>query len=334
MPLFKTTNELKEHYPARVTFDFDDLLPTIKSVEEEYILEQVLGEAQYTELQSAYDAETLSAAQTALLEKLRPAIANLAVYHFTGFGNVEFSTGGLVTGQSEHKRPASEWRTRDLERAALRMGFKALDTVLGWLQARAADYPTWNDSEQAAKYRAGFIRSAAQFQDVVFIGNSGYLFLRMLPTLRRIEEGAILDTLCNATYRDSLLTKMAAGTLNAGETAVVKLVRNALAHLTMAESVVELSLGADDRGIWTWNSLLGGGTSAGPTAATADRLNNRIENHRKLGNGFLDKLRSTLQAQAEADPTHPYRSSSCYVNPTDEQPNRFQTDSPVGGFMA
>lgn len=334
MPLFKTTEELKEHYPARVTFDIDDLLPTIKSVEQEYLVEQVLGDAQYTELQSAYDADTLSAEQTALLEQLRPAIANLAVYHFTGLANVEFTAGGLVTGQSEHKRPASEWRTRDLERAVLRMGYRALDTTLGWLQARASDYPTWSGSLQATKYREGFVRSATQFQESVFIGNSGYLFLRMLPTLRRIEKGAIKDTLCSTTLRDDLLTKLTAGTLSTDEAYQVELVRNAAAHLTMADCVVELSLGVDERGIWTFNSLLGGQTSGGSTAANEARLNNRIDHHRKLANGFLTKLKSVLQAAAEADENHPYRTSPCYVPPTTEQDPQFQTDSPVGGFMA
>lgn len=333
MPLFKTTAELKEHYPARVTFDIDDLLPTIKSVEQEYLVEQVLGEAQYAELESAYDTDALTPEQEALLEQLRPAIANLAVYHFTGLANVEFTAGGLVTGQSEHKRPASEWRTRDLERAVLRMGYRALDTTLGWLQARAADYPTWSSSLQATTYRKGFVRSATGFQESVHIGNSGYLFLRMLPTLRRIEAGAIQDTLCSTALRDDLLTKLTAGTLNTPEKVLVDLVRNATTHLTMADCVVELSLGMDERGVWTFNSLIGGQTSGGPTAATADRLNQRIDHHRKLGNHFLSKLQSTLQAQAVADEDHLYRASTCYVDPTAEVKDQFQTDSPVGGFM-
>lgn len=334
MPLFKTTEELKEHYPARVTFSIEDLLPTIKRVEEEYLVEQVLGEAQYAELFSAYDADSMTAEQSALLEKVRPAIANLAIYHFTGLANVEFTAGGLVTGQTDVKRPASEWRTRDLERAVQSAGFRALDTTLGWLQARAADYPTWASSLQATTYRKGFVRSASSFQEAVFIGNSGYLFLRMLPTLRRIEDGAVLDTLCSTALRDDLLAKVNAGTLSTDEKKLVDLVRNATAHHTMADCIVELSLGIDDRGIWTFNSLTGGQTSGGPTAASDARLNNRIDHHRKLGNHFLAKLQSTLQAQAVADSGHLYRASACYVPPTTEPADRFQTDSPVGGFLA
>jgi hypothetical protein len=339
MPLFTTTDELKAHYPARVTFDMDDLAPTLKSVEQEYLVEMVLGQAQYDLLQAAYNASIansptpLPSDMAALLERCRPAVANLAIYHFTGFGNVEFSAGGLVVGQSDVKRPASEWRTRDLERAALRAGYRALDVLLSYLQANAATYTTWNTSEQAAALRAGFLRSTQDLNNVVRIGNSGYLYTKMLPTVRRVEEGAVADTLCSTTYRDSLLTKLTAGNLSASEKKVVELVKKASGHLAMADAIVELSLGMDERGVWTFASLLGGQTSGGPQTASDARLQQRIDHHRNLGNGYLDKLREELQLQAEADSNHPYRTSACYVDPTATPTERFDTSGPVGGFM-
>lgn len=339
MPLFTTTEELKEHYPARVTFDMDDLAPTLAAVEQEYLVEMVLGQAQYDALVAAYNASIansptpLTSAMLNLLERCRPAIANLAIYHFTGFGNVEFSAGGLVVGQSDVKRPAAEWRTRDLERAALRAGYRALDVLLAYLQANAATYTPWNTSEQATALRAGFIRSTKDFDQVVRIGNSGYLMTRLLPTVRRVEEGAVLDTLCSTTYRDSLLTKLTAATLSANEKLVVELCKRATAHLAMADGIVELSLGMDERGVWTFSSLLGGQTSGGPQTASEARLQQRIDHHRNLGNGFLEKLRAELQRQAEADSNHPYRASTCYVDPTEDTTERFDTSGPVGGFM-
>lgn len=334
MPLFKTTAELKQYYPARTTFDLEDLAPTLKRVEREYLRDQVLGEAQLNELQSAYDADTLSGVQEDLLMECRTVVANLGIYHFTGLANVEFSSGGLVSGQTEHKRPASEWRTRDLERAVLSAGYRGLDDLLGYLHAHRSDFPTWRASAQYAAWTKGFLRSTRDFQERVAIGNSGYLFSKMLPVIRRIEQGVIAETLCSATYAASLESKLTAGTLSANELKVVKLVQMATAHLTMADSIVELSLSMDDRGVWVFGSLLGGSTSGGPTPADVERLQNRIDHHTNLGKGALTKLTAELQAQAVADETHPYRTSTCYVDPDAEQKDRFKTDSPVGGFMA
>lgn len=334
MALFTTTDELKQFYPARVTFDIADLLPTIKAVEREYLRDQVLGEGQLNELQEAYTADTLTAAQEELLEMVRTAVANLAIYQYTGFGNVELSASGLVAGQTEHKRPAAEWRTRDLERAALRAGYRGLDDTLGYLQAHRSDFPTWVSSEQCTALDTGWLRSTRDFGRFVQIGNSGYLYTRMLPVVRRIESEVVAKTICSEDLRTDLLEKLTDGTLDATEKQLVHLAQMATAHLTMADCVVELSLGMDDRGVWTWNSLLGGSTSGGPMAASDERLNQRITHHQNLGNGALKKLQEQLQALAEADENHPYRASACYVAPTEEPKNRYNTDSPVGGFMA
>ncbi len=334
MALFKTTEELKDYYPARVTFDLEDLAPTLQRVEREYLRDQVLGEAQLNELQSAYDADTLTGVQEDLLKECRTVVANLGIYHFTGLGNVEFSTGGLVTGQTEHKRPAAEWRTRDLERAVLSAGYRGIDDLLGYLHAHRSDFPTWTGSPQYAAWTKGWMRSTRDFQGYVNIGNSGYLFTRMLPVVRRIEQAVITDTLCSATYAASLESKLTAGTLSTNELKVVQLVKFATAHLTMADSIVELSLNMDERGVWVFGSLLGGSTSGGPAPAADTRLQHRIDHHTKLGNGALARLKAELQTQAESDGTHPYRTSACYVDPDAETSPRFKTDSPLGGFMA
>lgn len=332
MALFKTTAELKGYYPARLTFDILDLMPVIEQVEQEYLVEQVLGEAQYNELETAYQAGALSPEQSALMDKCRPAVANLSIYHFTGIGNVEFTTAGLSVGSTDKKAPAAEWRTRDLERAVLRMGYRGLDVLIGFLTANASDYPTWSASEQAQVLHSGFVRSTQTFSGRAAIGNSGYLFRRVLPALRRVEDGAVQDTLCSTALRDELTTAITAGTLSASQRTLVLLCQGAAAHLAMADSIVELSLGVDERGIWTFASLVGGSTSSGQQPAADSRLQQLIDHHRRMGNGYLDKLRKELVAQAAAGSCPLYAASTCYAAATAEV-SAPENNGPVGGFM-
>lgn len=334
MALFKTTQELRAFYPARMTFLIEDLLPVLNEVEQDYLSEQVLGPAEYESLEAAFQDDAMDAEQTALLAKCRPAIVGLALHRYTGEANVEFTSGGLaVTGNSDKRAPASEWRTRDFERKQLRSGMRGLDVLVNWLLTQADTYNGYVASEQYAALVAGFTRTTGIFNQYVNIGNSGYLFQRMKPTITRIEEGPVQATLCSTDLRDDLLTKLTEDTLSTDEKKLVKLVQQSTAHLAMADSVVELSLQLGPDGIFTIEGLLAGQTSVGPKSATDARLQQRITHHRNVGNGFLEALRKELQAQAEADEDHLYRASTCYVAPTEEVQPRFKTDGPVGSFM-
>lgn len=334
MALFKTVEELALFFPARLTFPIEVILPTMDMVEQEYLSELVLGDELYTALHTGFQEDTLDDDMEALLNKCRPIVANMAVYHFTGEANVELvAQGGLVVSKTEHKTPASEWRTRDLERSVLRKGYRGIDVLFAWLIENADVYTDWTDTTQYTDLIAGFVRSTQEFNAIVRIGNQGYLFQQMKPTIRRMELGPVKDVVCSTTLFDDLLAKTTAGTLSADEAKLVHLMRQATVHLAMAASIPELSLQKDERGLWTFSSLVGGATSVGMTAASEGRLNQRIKSENDLGAAFLDKLRIELQRQAEANPAHPYASSSCYVDPTATPADRINTDNPVAGFM-
>jgi hypothetical protein len=333
MPLFSTTAQLKEYFPARLTLKFEDLKPTLVQVEQEYLAEMVLGQDLYDALVDAVENNDLDPELTALLDKCRPVAAHLAVYHFTGIANVELTSGGLAVGSSDTMKPAAEWRTRDLERAVLRQGHRAMDVLINFLQANATDYDEWLDSELYLLLTTGFVRTTQQFDGVVRIGNSGYLFRQVLPALRRAESGPVADTLCSEVLVAQLQTAITDGDLDADQLRLVKFARMAAVHLAMADSIVELSLSTDERGTWTFGALLGGQTSGGPTAATDQRLQARIDQNRRLGDGYLNMLRVELQRQAVADEDHPYRSSACWVDPSAEPTDTFDKDSPVGNFL-
>ncbi|HRD54741.1 MAG TPA: hypothetical protein PKY96_19055, partial [Flavobacteriales bacterium] len=61
MALFKTTEDLRDYYPARMTFLIDDLLPVLNEVEQEYLSEQVLGAAEYESLEAAFQDDAMDA---------------------------------------------------------------------------------------------------------------------------------------------------------------------------------------------------------------------------------------------------------------------------------
>lgn len=333
MALFKTTEQLREFFPAKLTFQIADLLPTLDRAEREYLADQVLGPELYATLHENFQEDTLPPELEELLQLCRAASANLALYHYTGLANVELASGGLVTGQSEHKRPAHEWRTRDFERAALSAGHRALDVLVDYLFVHADEFDEWSESTQYTRLTEGFTRTTAHYDQYVRIGNSGYLWTRLMPTVRRIEQGAVQDTLCSGAMRQQLLDAAGSDSPTDNNSKLLLLIREATAHLAMADAIVELGLNIDMRGVWTFNSLLGGQTSGGPMPAGTHQLQYRIDFHRNIGQHMLKRLQSELQRQAAADEDHPYRASACYVDPSADTSHTFNTDGPVAGFM-
>jgi len=95
---------------------------------------------------------------------------------------------------------------------------------------------------------------------------------------------------------------------------------------------VELSLRMDQQGVWTFATVLGQ-VSGGPMPATDQRLQQQITHHRNLGTHYLVRLKLQLQLMADANEAHPYRATSCYVQPGGDPAAQFQTNSPVGGFL-
>lgn len=337
MSLFRTTQDLRERLPAKLTLRFEDLRPTLDEAEQEYLAEKVLGPTLYGLLHgavqgSANDSE-LDDDELELIDLCRRVSAPLGVYHYTGLGNVELTSGGLAVGQTDNLRPASEWRTRDFERSVLRQGFRAMDVLIAWLLEHTEEWEEWQESALYRELSTGLLRTTQQYDAHVRIGNSGWLFHQLLPAVRRAEQGPVADTLCSASYLATLQEKITAGTLTANEALVVQHARAAAAHLAMAESIVQLSLGTDERGVWTFGALLGGQTSGGVTPAKDQRLQARIDQERSLGHSYLERLRAELQRQAEADATHPYRSSPCYRDPDADTGPQVDDSNPVGNFL-
>lgn len=331
MSLAKTTAELQPHFPARATLKFDDLAPILVQVEQEFLAEQILGPTLYTALETAYQADSMSAAQIALRNKVMPALVPLCFHRFAGLGNVEFDSGSWNVASSDTKAPAAQWRVRDAERAALRQGYRALDTLVSWLIENESTYSDLDDSPFFQQLKQGFIRTTQTFDRWVRIAGSGYLFHQLLPVLRTVETGPVATTFCSSSYVATILEAITDGTLTTNQKKLVELAQAAAAHLAMAEGIDQLALGLDDRGVWTFAST--STDAGGVTEAQANRLNQRRESMRETGNRYLERLRQELQAQAEADETHPYRSTDCYIDPDAEVADRYKTDGPVGGFM-
>lgn len=337
MALFKTTEELAVFFPARLTLDFADIAPTMDRVENDYLVAQVLGEQQYNELHTAYQTDAMTSRLDDLLLACRRPIAELAIYHWASTGSLQVTSGGLVaagTANSGGNNIANLSRIEAFRLERMNAGFSGLDRLLGFLQARIADFPLWAASVFAS-YGTGLMRTTAQFHAAVDIANSHWLFWRMRNILPRHQdaESLIANTLCSTDLYDQLVSESNAGDAWTGTNKqIIDLIRPAIAHLAMAEAVTELSLAKDQRGVWTFT--VGSSEASGPKPAEESRLGTWQQYHRDRGNEFVGALDRKLKKLAAAGQCALYAASTCYTTyaaGTDVVPR--DTTRRAGGFM-
>lgn len=335
MGLTSTLAEVKGYYPARLTLKVDDILPAIEDAEEEYLVNQVLGRPFYDELVTAYQANSLDPDEIAVVNLCRRATVNLGLHHALSSLNVTLQSNGLGVVKNNDTVPASQARTNALKSDLLRAGFRGLDRLIAHLIENAEDFDSWTDDSNTiyTSLTTGLVRTTAEFEDVVRIGNSGFLFYKMRPTMRMVEEGPVAKVLCNDELYQDLLTKVLEEDLDEHETRVVKQASVAIAHLTMADSITKLSLTIDPSGAWSFSTLAGGETSGGPIPVDAKRLDALEARYRADGHVALERLKDLCQSLAAAGNLPLYAASSCYVDPATTPTEEDYTDRSFAGLF-
>lgn len=338
MALFKTNAELALYFPARMTLDMKDIAQTMDRVENDYLTEQVLGTAQYNELLTAYNADSIVPGDrlSLLLHRCRGVVSHLVALHYADLGALQLTSSGFVVATgNDGQAVAAANKVDRLKRELQSAGFSFLDRCLGFLQANIADYPLWGDSP-FAKTAQGLLRSTSQFNLVCDIGNSHWFYWRLRPVIQRHQnaDGLIALTLCSEALYDELVAQSNAGdSFTAANEKLMLIIRPAIAHLSIAEAVADRAVNKDDRGIWTFQSFTGA-AGGGPMAASEERLNAFKEYHTTRAAEFVQALKNKLRQLAAAGQLPLYAASQCYTayTTTPEAPPADPTRM-VGGFI-
>ncbi len=335
--LFTTNEELAKYIPARMTLDMQDIQGTLERVEFDYLRSQVLGAAQYQELVEAYEAESIASGDRLdkLLHHARGAVAHLLAYHYADIGAVQWTaTGPVVATGDTISGAASITRIERWKRELMSAGFSALDRCLGFLQAHVVDYPLWSDTVLSERGR-GLVRATGHFGQSVDIGNSHWFYWKLRPIIERNqdEDSLVARTLCSgALYAELVAESNAGDAFSPANAQIMRRVRPAIIHLSMAEAVTDGSVMRDDRGVWTYTTMGSGSTGGGPMGASDKRLDTWQKYHNDRGTEFIQALEKVLHRLAAAGELPLYASSSCYQAAAEPAPER-NPSARVGGFL-
>lgn len=317
MSLFKTIDEIKNFLPITVSFTFEDVLPFIKEVERDEII-PLISKEQYDDLNDEYNATTpsLSDAQTALLERIRYALAPLAFKRWIPFGQVQISSAGIRIASNDQIKTAFPWQIDKLEESALRSGFSALESLLQFMQDNKADYALWTASDSYTLFKKYFINSASDFSDFYNINKSVLVFKAVKANMKKVEDFFIKPVITTELF-DEIKTQIKDDNLSEANETLMEFIQPAVANLTMAKALSEKSVSINEYGISVFAQTYTENPGKGNQPSGPDRIDALIRQADADGKAYLKQLQDYLNTNASETVYPLYFDSDNYYDPTE-----------------
>ena len=318
--LFSDLDELKKYLSVNNSFTIKSLAPYITPAVDKYIKESI-SEDQYDALVTAYEG-TPSAEQTALIEKLQPALANFAMYIYLPFSEVNITDAGISRQESANFKTAYANQVEKLSSSLIEMGYDALETMLEFMEANEDDYPLWVASDAYTKNKAHFINDSKEFNKHYSIKRGRQTF-RAIQTVMEDVELLFIKPAIGVDYYDELLNLiLTKAGIPAVDAPALLLLRKALAHLTISEALAQSWVRLTANGV-TFIEHTNASNKEIQKTATNDQMSLKIRQASTTGHRYLDKLKSLLDDNLDDYPT--YRDDTT-VNPVDNEIDESCTD--------
>lgn len=126
----------------------------------------------------------------ALQPLFRKVVGPMAMALATPELSLRIGDSGITVQKSDKLSPASDAKISAYMRGSIERSFKAVDTLINYLEAHVADYPEWSDSPQCSLLQDGYIRSARQYQEegLIDINRSPVIFQTLIPIIGRVSR--------------------------------------------------------------------------------------------------------------------------------------------------
>jgi hypothetical protein len=294
-----------------VSNSIENWFPYIDEAQESFI-KPVLGDLLYDQLQTAMipaapeSEEGFSDNLTTLLEMIRKPLALYALWLGADEFGVSISAQGIQVIETPTHKTAPQFRVQNLKENWIRRANTALDLVLKFLDEHRTDYPGYVGQDPSL-----LIRSTLEFNGEVDIRESRRVFVSLKPVIRSIEKKYIRPTLSLQLFDELKSAIKSNEGLSKGLTDLLDLIRPALAHLTMARALLEISIDVLDWGIFDTAGNTFSNVSS-KQASNQDRISMMAEANQKDGESELKALQQFLDESASEELYPDYFHSTRY----------------------
>ena len=318
-----------------VSNSIENWFPYIDEAQETFI-KPVLGDVLYDQLQGAMNPDDhapevrpIDGRLVDLLAKIRKPLALYALWLGADEFGVSISSQGIQVIESPTHKTAPQYRVQNLKENWIRRANTSLDLILKFLDEHKEDYPGYEPQDADL-----FIRGTLEFNSEVDIRESRRVFVSLKPIIRSVEKKYIRPTLSAELFDELKAAWQSGEDFTTSQIALLDLIRPALAHLTMARALLEISIDILDWGIFD----TAGNTFANVSskqASNKDRISIMAEANQRDGESELKALQQYLDETASEDVYPAYFHSTRYAGKAiAETRNEFINKSDNSFFLA
>ena len=318
-----------------VSNSIENWFPYIGEAQETFI-KPVLGDTLYQQLQETANPIVREPEQKPvdthlfdLLEMIRKPLALYALWLGADEFGVSISSQGIQVIETPTHKTAPQYRVQNLKENWIRRANTSLDLVLKFLDEHKEDYPGYEPQDADL-----FIRGTLEFNSEVDIRESRRVFVSLKPVIRSVEKKYIRPTLSAELFDELKNAWKSDDDLTTAQMVLLDLIRPALAHLTMARALLEISIDILDWGIFD----TAGNTFANVSskqASNKDRISIMAEANQRDGESELKALQQFLDETASEEVYPAYFHSTRYAGKViAETRNEFINKSDNSFFLA
>lgn len=263
-----------------------------------------------------------------LIGKIRKPLVLYALWLGADEFGVSISPQGIQVIESPSHKTAPQYKVQNLKETWIRRANKALDNVLKYIDENAELFPDYHPQDNDL-----FIRNTFEFNREVDIRGSRRVFVELKPIIRSIEKKYFKPTLSEGLFNELKDALTSGDELSEDHATLLALIRPALAHLTIARALQEISIDILDWGIFetAQNTFENISTKS---ASNSDRISIMSTANEKDGEAELKDLQIFLDTNASADKYAPYFNSSRYVGVEQaKERNEFMNKSDNSFFL-
>ncbi len=180
------------------------------------------------------------------LDLTRKPLALYGLYLAIDEIGVSLSGQGVQISSSPTNTPAPQYKVMNSKQNLMSRANAALDDLLELLETNKTTFTSFKPADPGL-----FIRNAAEFSKVVDIRGSRRVFLALVPVIRSIETKFIRPILSDGLFDKLKAALQESADLSAEYKSLIELIKPALAHISMARSLDEVSIDVLDWGVFS-----------------------------------------------------------------------------------
>jgi len=292
--LISSITELQEFVRVGNGLAYSSILPSINEVESGE-LQYYLGTGLLNRLIQVRASQVFEPSEEQLSKYAAMALACLAVYKAGPEIEVNFSENGILRQESANEKSAFGGQVKRFRDAVGTRGYKALDSLVVFLEKNEDDFPLWLDSDYYQDRSSLLIRSVREFQEAgENIKGSAITFQALKPIMKQIQETRIQMALPDGMYQSILADVSAA----ANAYLLKNYIRPAIAKFTIQEALTTLPVEIDHEGVYINQIDQGDGRTI--TQAPIHLLEKKSWNLRGLGDYYISRMKEYLNQHASS----------------------------------